>query len=240
MSAADGPTRASAADARSGGETDDIAVDARVPSAAATPTPVTAPRVGWVRRGSQLFAGLVLYAVSIALIVHAQTGNMPWDVLSQGVARQLGWSFGTAVIVLSVLVLACWIPLRQRPGFGTVANVLVIGLLVDPFLAVLARLPELAWPALVGLTAAGIVLNGLATALYIGARMGPGPRDGLMTGLVARTGRPVGLVRVVIEVVVVAFGWLLGGTVGWATIVYALAIGPIVHALLPRLTLPPR
>lgn len=197
------------------------------------------PRVGPLRGGVQLFAGLVLYAASIALIVHAQLGNMPWDVLSQGIALQLGWSFGTAVIVLSVVVLACWIPLRQRPGFGTVANVLVIGLLVDPFLAVLARSPELAWPALVGMTAVGIALNGLATALYIGARMGPGPRDGLMTGLVARTGRPVRVVRIVIEVVVVAFGWLLGGTVGWATIAYALLIGPIVHPLLPRLTLPP-
>ena len=181
--------------------------------------------------------GLVLYAVSIALLVHARTGNMPWDVLSQGVSRQVGWSFGTVTIALSVVVLACWIPLRQRPGFGTVANVLVIGLLVDPFLALLDRLPEpLPWPALLALTVAGIVLNGLATALYIGARMGPGPRDGLMTGLVARTGWPVRLVRTGIEAVVVGLGWMLGGTVGLATLAYALAIGPIVHVLLPRLT----
>ena len=185
-----------------------------------------------------MLAGLVLYAVSIALIVHARIGNMPWDVLSQGVSGRLGWSFGTATIVLSVLVLACWIPLRQRPGLGTLANVLVIGLLVDPFLALLARLPDLGRPALVAMTAAGILLNGLATALYIGARMGPGPRDGLMTGLVARTGRPVRVVRIAIEVLVVGLGWLLGGTVGWATVAYALAIGPIVHVLLPRCTLP--
>lgn len=222
MSAADDPPPAQARAARS----------------LAPPMTVSGPRVGPARRGAQLFAGLVLYAGSIALIVHAQLGNMPWDVLSQGLALQLGWTFGTAVIVLSVVVLACWIPLRQRPGLGTVANVLVIGLLVDPFLAALARLPELVWPALVSMTAVGIALNGLATALYIGARMGPGPRDGLMTGLVARTGRPVRVVRIVIEVVVVALGWLLGGTVGWATIAYALLIGPIVHVLLPRLTLP--
>jgi len=193
-----------------------------------------------IRRTAQLAAGLVLYAWSIALIVHAGRGNMPWDVLSQGLARRLGWSFGTAVIVLSILVLVCWIPLRQRPGVGTAANVLVIGLLVDPFLAILARLPVLDRPALAALTAAGILLNGLATALYIGARMGPGPRDGLMTGLVARTGRPVRVVRIVIEVTVVGLGWALGGTVGWATVAYALSIGPIVHLLLPRLTTAPR
>jgi len=165
---------------------------------------------------------------------------MPWDVLSQGASRQTGWSFGTLTILISVLVLACWIPLRQRPGFGTVANVLVIGALVDPFLALLGRLPSPLplWAAGL-LSAGGILLNGLATALYIGARMGPGPRDGLMTGLVRRTRRPVGVVRTTIEVAVVAVGWLLGGTLGVATLAYALGIGPIVHVLLPRLTVPP-
>lgn len=191
------------------------------------------------RRPVQLAIGLVLYALSVAALVRSGLGNMPWDVLSQGVSRQLGWSLGTATIVLSVAVLLCWIPLRQRPGAGTVANVLVIGLLVDPFMALLTRVPDpLPWWGAVGMTAGGIAANGLATALYIGARLGPGPRDGLMTGLVARTGRPVLVVRSAIEVVVVAGGWLLGGTVGLGTLAYALLIGPLAHALMPRFDLP--
>lgn len=192
-----------------------------------------------VRRGGQLLVGLVLYAASIALLVHAHLGAMPWDVLSLGVARVAGWSLGAATVVLSVVVLAMWLPLRQRPGVGTVANVLVIGALVDPFLALLAHLPDqLALPVRIGLAVLGVLLNGLATAMYVGARLGPGPRDGLMTGLVARTGRPVGPVRATIEVTVVVVGWALGGTVGPATLLYALAIGPLVHALLPRLAVP--
>lgn len=199
-----------------------------------------ARRVPGGRRWVQLLTGLVLYAVSIALLVHAHLGAMPWDVLSLGVSRTVGWSLGVAVVVLSVVVLAAWWPLRQRPGIGTVANVLVIGVLVDPLLALLQQLPDpLPVAARVLLVVLGIGLNGLATALYVGARMGPGPRDGLMTGLVARTGRSVRLVRVTIEVVVVAAGWALGGTVGPATLAYALAIGPLVHVLLPRLTVPP-
>lgn len=193
-----------------------------------------------LRRALQLLAGLVLYAVSISLLVRAGLGNMPWDVLSQGVSRRVGWSFGTVTLVLSALVLLAWIPLRQRPGVGTVANVLVIGLLVDPILALLTLLPDpLGLPAAVGLTAGGILLNGLATASYIGARLGPGPRDGLMTGIVARTGWSVRLVRAGIEGTVVLSGWLLGGTVGVGTLAYALAIGPLVHLLLPRFTIRP-
>ncbi|MCG7286775.1 hypothetical protein MHY85_12430 [Cellulomonas sp. ACRRI] len=191
------------------------------------------------RRAAQLVGGLVLYAASIALLVHTGLGNMPWDVLSQGVARQVGWSLGTVTIVLSVLILLAWWPLRQRPGIGTVANVVLIGVLIDPFLALLDRLPEgLPLAARVGMVLAGIALNGVASALYIGARLGPGPRDGLMTGLVARTGWPVGPVRIAIEVIVVAVGWLLGGTLGFATLAYALGIGPLIHWLLPRLTVP--
>ncbi|MBC7291914.1 MAG: hypothetical protein H5T83_11360 [Actinotalea sp.] len=193
------------------------------------------------RRGVQLALGLVLYAASIAALVRSGLGNMPWDVLGQGVSHRLGISLGTATIGLSVVVLLCWLPLRQRPGVGTVANVLVIGLLVDPFLAALGHLPDaLPLPAAVALGAGGVVLNGVATACYIGARLGPGPRDGLMTGLVARTGRSVRLVRSVIELTVVVTGWLLGGTAGPMTAVYALAIGPLVHALLPRFTVPVR
>ncbi|WP_298456927.1 YitT family protein [uncultured Cellulomonas sp.] len=191
------------------------------------------------RRLAQLAVGLVLYAFSITVLVHSELGNMPWDVLSQGASRRTGWSLGVLTVLISLVVLACWIPLRQRPGFGTVANVLVIGALVDPFLAVLGRLPDpLPLWAAAALAVGGIGLNGLATALYIGARMGPGPRDGLMTGLVRRTGRPVGVVRTGIEVAVVAVGWVLGGTLGFATLAYALGIGPVVHALLPRLTVP--
>ncbi|WP_308015930.1 membrane protein YczE [Cellulomonas chengniuliangii] len=192
-------------------------------------------------RYARLFLGLVLFAASLAMLVRSGLGNMPWDVLGQGVALRLGWTLGAATLMLSVLVLACWFPLRQRPGMGTVANVLVIGVLVDPFLALLALLPEdLGLPAAVALVVGGIVLNALASGLYIGARLGPGPRDGLMTGLVRRTGRPVNLVRTSIEVLVVAAGWVLGGTVGFATLAYAVAIGPLVHVLLPRLTVPER
>lgn len=194
---------------------------------------------GAARRGGQLAVGLVLYAASIAALVRSGLGNMPWDVLGQGVAVRLDVSLGTATLGLSVLVLLCWLPLRQRPGVGTVANVLVIGLLVDPFLAALAPLPDpLPLPAAVALAGGGVLLNGVATACYIGARLGPGPRDGLMTGLVRRTGRSVRLVRSAIEVTVVVTGWALGGTVGLATAAYALAIGPLVHVLLPRFTVP--
>ncbi|MDT0164304.1 hypothetical protein Q9R32_01890 [Actinotalea sp. AC32] len=189
-------------------------------------------------RAWRLALGLVLYAASIALLVHSGLGNMPWDVLSQGVSRRLGWTLGTTTVVISVLVLAAWIPLRQRPGSGTVANVVVIGVLVDPFLAALALLPDLPLGARAAMAGGAIALNGVATACYIGARLGPGPRDGLMTGVVARTGWPLRLVRTGIEVLVVASGWLLGGTAGVATAVYAVAIGPIVHVLLPRFSVP--
>ncbi len=188
------------------------------------------------RRLTQLGAGLVLYAVSITLLVHAGLGNMPWDVLTQGIARHTGASFGTITLITSAVVLVCWIPLRQKPGVGTIANVLVIGLLADPFLALLDLLPDpLPLAARIAMAALGIVLNGLATGLYVGAGLGPGPRDGLMTGLVARTGKPVALVRTSIEVVVVVTGVLLGGTFGVATVAYALGVGPLVHVFLPRL-----
>lgn len=192
-----------------------------------------------VRRLTQLIAGVVLYAVSIALVVHAGQGSMPWDVLTQGLAHRTDLSFGTITLLTSVVVLLCWWPLRQRPGVGTVANVLVIGVLVDPVLALLDRLPDpLPLPVAVAMAVTGIVLNGVATGLYVGARLGPGPRDGLMTGLVARTGRSVRLVRTTIEVVVVSVGWLLGGTVGWATLAYALGVGPLAQVFLRLFTVP--
>lgn len=192
------------------------------------------------RRLVQLFVGLVLYGASIGLLVHPGLGNMPWDTLTQGVTRHLPLSFGTVTFAISLLVLACWIPLRQRPGFGTLANVLVIGVVVDPVLALLRLLPDpLPLWARIGLAAAGIVVNALATALYIGAGMGPGPRDGLMTGLVRRTGWQVRWVRIGIEVGVVVVGFALGGTLGPTTLAYALAIGPLVHVLMPRFALRP-
>ncbi|HTE74139.1 MAG TPA: hypothetical protein VK640_13190 [Actinomycetes bacterium] len=190
------------------------------------------------RRLAQLYAGLALYGLSMALLVRAGLGVMPWDVLHQGISRTVGGSLGVVSIVVGALVLLLWVPLRQRPGVGTVSNVLVIGLAVDASLAVLPSVDAMA--ARVALVALGVVLNAVATAAYIGVRLGPGPRDGLMTGLVRRTGWSVRLVRTGIEVAVVAGGWLLGGTLGVATVLYALAIGPLVQLLLPRFTVPPR
>ncbi|HEX6235039.1 MAG TPA: hypothetical protein VFZ63_18055 [Jiangellaceae bacterium] len=190
------------------------------------------------RRLIQLYAGLILYGVSLALMVRAELGLDPWDVFHQGLADRLPLTFGQVVIVVGALVLLAWIPLRQRPGLGTISNVIVIGLAVDAALAVLPPPDPMAWR--ITFLVSGVVLNGVATAAYIGARLGPGPRDGLMTGLVARTGRSVRLIRTSIEVGVLATGWLLGGTVGVGTVLYAIAIGPLVHLLLPRLTVPDR
>jgi uncharacterized membrane protein YczE len=192
----------------------------------------------WARRLIQLYLGLLLYGASMALLVRSGLGNMPWDVLHQGLARQLGWSLGTVTVLVGALVLLAWIPLRERPGLGTVSNVVVIGVAVDAALQLIPEAPSLV--AGIGFMVAGVGLNAVATAAYIGVRLGPGPRDGLMTGLVRRTGGSVRVVRTSIEVVVVATGWLLGGTLGLGTVLYALTVGPLVHALLPRLTVPER
>jgi hypothetical protein len=186
------------------------------------------------RRLAQLYVGLVLYGISLALMVRAQLGLDPWDVLHEGLANRLPLTFGQVVIVVGALVLLAWIPLRQRPGWGTISNVFVIGLAVDAALAVLPAPEPMAWRIV--FLVSGVVLNSVATAAYIGARLGPGPRDGLMTGLVARTGRSVRIVRTSIELSVLAGGWLLGGTVGLGTVLYAISIGPLVHFLLPLLT----
>ena len=188
------------------------------------------------RRLVQLYAGLALYGVSMALFLRSQLGNMPWDVLHQGIARFVPVSFGTITIATGVLVLLVWIPLRQRPGLGTVSNVLVIGLVVDQALRAVTTPTHLA--VRIAFLLAGVVLNAVATACYIGARFGPGPRDGLMTGIVARFGWPTRRVRTVLEVAVVAHGFALGGTLGIGTLVYALAVGPLVHPLLPLLRVP--
>ncbi len=188
------------------------------------------------RRLVQLYAGLVLYGFSMALMIKAALGLDPWDVLHQGLTHHVPLTFGQVTIVVGALVLLAWVPLRQRPGLGTVSNVIVIGLSVDASLAILPA-PD-ALPLRAALLLAGVFLNGVASAAYIGARFGPGPRDGLMTGLVARTGRSVRLIRTSIELSVLATGFLLGGTVGVGTVVYALAIGPLIHTLLPILTVP--
>jgi uncharacterized membrane protein YczE len=190
------------------------------------------------RRLLQLYAGLILYGLSMALMIRAAVGLDPWDVFHQGVAERVGWSFGIVTIAVGALVLLLWIPLRQRPGLGTVSNVVVVGLAAD---AGLALLPELhALELRVPLCVVAIVLNGVAGGAYIGARLGPGPRDGLMTGLADRTGRRIGPVRTAIELTVLAVGWMLGGDVGPGTVLYALAIGPLVAFFLPLLTVPVR
>ncbi|MFJ1762402.1 YitT family protein [Amycolatopsis sp. NPDC088138] len=186
------------------------------------------------RRSVQLLAGLALYGTSSAMLTRAHLGLEPWGVLAEGIMKHTGLTFGTVTGIVSVAVLLLWIPLRQRPGIGTVANVVVISVVIDLVRAVLPDQHDLAWQ--VAFLVGGVALNGVATATYVGARLGPGPRDGLMTGLAARTGWSVRLVRTGIEVAVVAAGWLLGGTVGVGTVLYALAIGPLTQALLPLVT----
>ncbi|MFF1926414.1 YitT family protein [Streptomyces sp. NPDC058221] len=182
------------------------------------------------RRLIQLYAGLALYGASSALLVVAGLGLEPWGVLHQGLAERTGISIGVVSIIIGAIVLLLWIPLRQRPGLGTVSNVFVVGLAMDGTLAFVPGVHGLAAQA--GVMAAGIVLNGVATGLYIAARFGPGPRDGLMTGLHRRTGRSIRLVRTAIEVAVVVTGFLLGGSLGVGTVLYALAIGPLAQFFL--------
>lgn len=210
--------------------------DARIPTAPARELarlgPVEQLRAGRLtRRLTQLIGGLVLYGLTLAMIIRGTLGNAPWDVLHQGLADHLPIDIGTALIVVSFVVLLLWIPIRELPGLGTIANAVLIGLAADVFLALIAEPDALA--ARVALTVAGVALNGLATALYIGSQLGPGPRDGLMTGLHRRTGVSVRLVRTGLEVTVVVIGFFLGGTVGPGTLLYALAIGPMVQLFLP-------
>lgn len=186
------------------------------------------------RRLVQLWVGLTLYGVSMAMMLRSALGLDPWDVFHDGITRHVPLSFGTVVIIASFVVLLLWIPLKQWPGLGTIANALWIGVATDLALSVLST-PD-ALGARIALVLAGIALNGFAGALYIGAQLGPGPRDGLMTGLHRRTGVSLRLVRTGIELSVLVLGWLLGGVVGAGTIVYALAIGPLVQHFLPRCT----
>lgn len=187
-----------------------------------------------IRRLIQLFAGLSLYGFSIAVLIEAGLGLEPWGVFNEGVVRHTPLSFGLVVNIIGLFVLLLWIPLKQKPGIGTIANVLIIGTAVDisaPFI------PDIdGYAARSAFLVVGVLLNGLAGGLYIGAGLGPGPRDGLMTGLHRRTGWPIRRVRTGIELVVLTAGFLLGGTVGVGTVLYALCIGPIVQFWLPKLT----
>ena len=184
-----------------------------------------------LRRLVQLYIGLVLYGVSTALFVHANLGADPWDVFHLGIGKQFNLDFGTVMILTGAAVLLLWIPLRQMPGLGTVSNVIVLGLAANATLAVLPPMESLVLRGLMLIGA--IVLNALATGMYIGAGFGPGPRDGLMTGLHDRTGWSLRGIRTVIELSVLAIGWALGGTVGVGTVLYALTIGPLIQLCLP-------
>lgn len=199
------------------------------------PGPLEQLRAGRLaRRLPQLYAGLVLYGLTAACLIRARLGNAPWDVLHQGIASHLGVSVGTVTIAVSLLVLLAWIPLREMPGLGTASNAVLVGLAENLGLAVLPGPHALA--GRIALMTLGIAGNAIATAMYIGARLGPGPRDGLMTGLHRRTGRPIWLVRTSLEASVVVLGLLLGGDFGAGTLLYAVLIGPLVQRLLPLFT----
>jgi uncharacterized membrane protein YczE len=189
------------------------------------------------RRFAQLLVGLLLYGITMGMMVRAVLGLDPWDVFHQGLTALVNqWiplSYGAVITIVSVFVLPLWIPLRQRPGIGTIANAAIIGFTTDATLAVLPEFNDLTVRIVV--LALAIVGNALAGALYIGAGLGPGPRDGLMTGIVGRGIGSIRLVRTTIELTVLGIGWVLGGVVGVGTVVYALAIGPLLHLLLPRL-----
>ena len=198
--------------------------------------PAAPPPRRLTRRLIQLYAGLVTFAFGEALILEAGLGVIPWDVFQQGLVNHWGLTMGTWSIIVGVAVLLLWIPLRQRPGIGTVSNAVVIGAALDPMLRAIEAPESLGWRA--AYLVVGILINGVATAAYIGARLGPGPRDGLMTGLVRLTGRSVRLVRTGLEVTVVLIGWALGGNLGLGTVLFAVSIGPVVHVFLPKLTVP--
>ena len=183
------------------------------------------------RRLTQLYIGLLLYGLSAALQVRSGLGLDPWDVFHQGLSEHLGLAIGTVSIIVGAAVLLGWVPLRQRPGLGTLSNVVLIGVSMNASLMWLPHVHLVGWRITDML--AGVLLCGVATGMYIGANLGPGPRDGLMTGLARRTGRSIRLTRTALEVTVLATGWLLGGTVGVGTVVFAVTIGPLAQAFMP-------
>ncbi len=187
-------------------------------------------------RSLRLLVGLVLFGLALALLVQAHLGLDPWTVLTQGLAERLSLSLGTVTVLLSLAVLALWVPLRQRPGLGTVANAFVVGPVLDLGIALIPQPDSLVVRVL--FVVLSLVTIAVGTGLYVGVGWGPGPRDGLMTGLAA-LGLPVYAARMLIEGTVLLVGWLLGGSVGVATVVFALAVGPLVGRAMPRLVLPP-
>lgn len=185
----------------------------------------------WGLRFIQLLLGLCVFGLGAALMVRSNLGLDPWNVFHQGLSGLTGLSLGVLSILSGVVVMLLWIPLRQRPGIGTIANILMIGLSLDFFLWVL---PEVdGWPLRIGALTLGVVLTGFGSAAYIGAGMGTGPRDGLMVGLNRRLGWSIRVSRMLVEVVVLAIGWLLGGVAGVGTVAFALCIGPLVQFFLP-------
>ncbi|MEN5146401.1 YczE/YyaS/YitT family protein [Brevundimonas diminuta] len=184
-----------------------------------------------MRRFIQLQLGLCLYGVAAAAMVRSNLGLDPWNVFHQGLSLKTGMSLGTASILMGVLVMLTWIPLRQKPGLGTLCNIFVIGLSMDAALAVMPEITGL--PLRLAFMALGVLLTGMGGAAYIGAGMGTGPRDGLMIGLNQRFGWSIRVSRMLIEISVLAGGWLLGGSVGLGTVAFAVAIGPLVQFFLP-------
>ncbi|MBN9239474.1 MAG: hypothetical protein BGO97_07265 [Micrococcales bacterium 70-64] len=194
------------------------------------------PALTMTRRVVQLLVGLFLYGFAISMMIRAALGISPWDVLSQGTVLHTGLNYAVVTNLIGVVVLLLWIPIRQKPGIGTVANVLLIGPSIEVGLWILPEVTDLV-PRIL-LLVGGLLALAVATGLYIGARFGPGPRDGLMTGIHRRTGWPIWVVRTSIEVIVLSIGWLLGGNVGLGTLAFALLIGPLVNVTLPLLRVP--
>ena len=190
----------------------------------------------WTRRGVQLAVGLVAYGVAIGFMLRAGIGVSPWDVLNQGVSKLTGLPIGVVIVIIGAAVLLLWIPIRQKPGVGTVLNILVIGPSAELGLWLVPQ--QTVWWMQALVFAGGLTLLAVATGLYVGARLGPGPRDGLMTGIHARFGWPIWAVRTGIELTVLTAGWLLGGQVGIGTLAFALLIGPMVNVTLPLLRVP--
>ena len=199
--------------------------------------PIPRPPGLWPRL-ARLFSGLVLFGFGLALMVIADLGLSPWDVFHQGVSERTGIPIGTVVIITGLLLLIVWIPLKERIGIGTIANAIVIGVVLDVALLFLPDQIDLLavrWLSML----VGVLLVAIGSGFYIGAGLGPGPRDGLMTGITRRTGYPLGIVRGVLEIGILIIGWLLGGTVGVGTLVFAFGIGPLVQFFLNRLQLIP-
>jgi len=181
--------------------------------------------------------GLVVFGVGIAMMVISDLGLSPWEVLHQGISGRTGIPIGTVTILTGIVVLVLWVPLRERVGIGTILNVLIIGVVMDLTLWIAPESVDplwLRWVLLLG----GVLLVGIGSGFYIGVGLGPGPRDGLMTGL-ARRGIHIGAARAAIEISVLILGWFLGGTVGFGTVIFAFGMGPLVALFLPRLSLEP-